>query len=389
MKKTTIIAFLILFALSSCIPGMKKDQEQMAILSALYNDSKIESQRYKINPEKDTTIVTPNGTTFRIYANSFVTDDDSKITGPIELLIKEAYAPIDFVLGNLTTVSDDKFLVSGGMIHIGAKAGNKDLKLGEGKEIGCIVPTGKLDKNMEIYSGERDDNGSMNWTAPEPVLNEKLKTLERSFITITYQYRGDLDTLNPKIETWLWDSERKEGDKLKLDSVELNIVQITKDLVSLRQSDNGLFIPDVISKKGRNGYVEDYNTSYIFSINKLGWANIDKLYDDPKAEEVKMLATISNQDEFGHVFTSLLLPEQKMYLPGYQKGDNSFGFTHNDEEQLILPVGSEAIIIATAYRNDKPYFSLKKITIERDMNMTFTLTETTPEGLKTALKEGI
>ena len=188
---------------------------------------------------------------------------------------------------------------------------------------------------------------------------------------------------------WLWEANRKVGDKFIVGKEQIKVIEIAKNLVSLRESENGLFIPDVISNKGQNGFVEDYNTSYIFSIKKLGWANIDKLFSDPKAEEVEMLAQIDNQNEFGFVFTSLLLPEQNMYIPGYQTKNNTFGFTHNDSEKLVLPVGSKAFLLATAYKEDKPFFKIKPITIEKNMRFTFALEETTPEKLKKALKDNI
>jgi hypothetical protein len=78
-----------------------------------------------------------------------------------------------------------------------------------------------------------------------------------------------------------------------------------------------------------------------------------------------------------------------MYLPGYQKKDNTFCFSHNDEEPQELPVGETASIIATAYKDDKVYFAIQKITIAEKQTVTIKLMETTVETLKAALKEKI
>lgn len=375
----------------SCQNEAKRDfsEEKERIFSEIYNEAQIKSEFYEINSIRDTTLKTKNGTTIKLYANSLMHADGTSFAGSFTLEVKEAFKPIDFVHGNLTTMSDNQRLSSGGMIYIQAQANGKTLILGNDSEIGFFVPTEFLDEEMMIYTGRRDTDQVIHWESPEPILNAKLRTLEQQYITIIYLYSGKDSSNDRDISDWLFEPNRKVGDKTKSGSVQVEVLSITKNLVSLRESGNGLFIPDVISNKGQNGFVEDFNTSYIFSVKKLGWANIDKLYYDPKAEEVEMFVHIDNQDEFGYVFTSLLLPEQSMYIPGYQKIDNSFGFTHNDEEDLVLPIGSKAILLATSYKGDKPFFKIKTITIERNMEFSFALDETTPDELKKLLSERI
>ena len=149
-----------------------------------------------------------------------------------------------------------------------------------------------------------------------------------------------------------------------------------------------MFIPELIINKGQNGFIEDYNTSYIFSIKKLGWANIDKFLNDPKSEIVDLKVKVDN-DEFKYVFTSLLLPEINMYIPGYERKDGSFGFTHNDTEDLILPIGEKAYIMATAYIDDTPYFDLKEFEISSNKTIYLDLKKTTPNELKNSLSDKI
>lgn len=391
MKHILLITTAISFFLTSCQNEPKRDfnKEKERIFSEIYNDSQITSQFFEINSISDTTLKTKNGTTIKIYANSFLHADSTSFLGNYKLEIKEVFRPIDFVLGNLMTISNNQKLSSGGMIYVNAKVGQSNLILKNGSEIGFFVPTDFLDEEMMIYSGSRDTSQNINWESPEPILNSKLRTLEQQYITITYQYFGKFNSNDKTINDWLFAPNRKVGDKTKVDTVQVKVIEIAKDFVSLRESENGLFIPDVISNKGQNGFVEDYNTSYIFSVKKLGWANIDKLFNDPKSEEVEMLAQIDNQNEFGFVFTSLLLSEQNMYIPGYQKKDNSYCFTHNDNEKLVLPIGSKAFFLATAYKDDKPFFKIKKITIEKNMKFNFALDETTEEELKKALNENI
>ncbi len=392
MKRLGFILTMITFGLFSCRNEEKKNSntDKDLIFSELYNDSQIKSEFFEINSKRDTTLLSKNGTVVKIYSNSFIIKDDSThILGTIKIEIKEAYKPIDFVLGNLTTTSNNQNLTSGGMIYINAQSNGQELSLRKDSEIGFFVPTKVIDENMMIYNGKRDRTNKINWKSPEPILNSKLRELEQTYITITYQYFGKFNDNDEEFNDWLWKPNRKIGDQIKVDTVQIKVIDIAKDFVSLRESENGLFIPDVITNKGKNGFLEDYNTSYIFSVNKLGWANIDRLFNDSKSEEVEMLITIDNQNEFSYVFTTLLLPNQNMYIPGYQKKDNTFGFSQNDSEKLILPINSKAFILATAYKDDKPYFKLEAITIKQNMNIFFKLNETTPEEIKKILAKNI
>ena len=391
-----IFSALLLIFLSACQNEKNTDEstdnsefQKEFIFSELYSDSQLESQSFTINNLRDTSLTTKNGAIVKVYANSFVATDSIENRTNVEIEIKEAFKPSDFVLGNLFTQNNSRNLQSGGMVFISAKADSKELKLREGSEIGFIVPTDSLDEKMMIYQGERDSSEFMNWDSPESILNSRLRTLERSYVTITYQHSNDLNSNDAELSDWLWEVNRQIGDKTIVKDVKVTVIDIAKDFVSLRETESGLFIPDVITNKGQNGFVEDFNTSYIFSVKKLGWANIDKLFDNPNSDKVEMLAKIDNENEFDYVFTSLILPNEKMYIPGYQKQDNSFGFTHNDEEKLILPIGSEATIMATAYKDDKPYFNLKKIVIEKNMNFSFSLNETNAEALKKTIEEKI
>ena len=359
------------------------------IFSELYSDSQLASQFFTINNLKDTSLITRNGMIVKVYANSFVVKDSIENWTNVEVEIKEAFKPSDFVLGNLFTQSNFQNLQSDGMVFITAKANSEELELREGSEIGFIVPTDSLDKKMMIYEGKRDSSEFVNWNFPEPILNSRLKTLERSYITITYQCEGYFDSNDSKFNEWIQKFDRQIGDELIIEDAEVKIIDIAKNFATLRETENGLFIPDLITKKGQNGFVEDFNTSYIFTVNKLGWANIDKLFDNPNSESVEMLTKIDNENDFDYVFTSLILRNEKMYLPGYQKKDNSFGFTHNDNENLILPIGSEATIMATAYKDDKPYFNFNHFVIEKNMNFSFSLYETNTEDLKRTIEENI
>ncbi len=387
MRNTIVIALLLILAFSSC----KDDRNTIAknkakIFSELYNQENIESEYFNIYARTDTTLITKNGSKYRIYANSFELEQNDS-TQKIQIEIKEAINPIDFIIGNLTTISYDKILSSNGMLFIGASINDKSINLKNDKEIGIIFPTSKLDEEMLIFEGIKDST-SINWINQKDILNKELKELEQSYKTITIQFDYFFDHENDEFYDWLWKAERKIGDTIKSEFGNAEIIAISRDTVKLRENENGLFIPEVITKKGENGFVEDFNTSYIFSVKKLGWANIDKFFNDPKSEIVDLSLKVKNKD-FSYVFTSLLLPNKNMYIPGYERMDGSFGFTHNDTEDLILPIGDKAYIMATSYIDDLPYFDLIEFEINSKKEIMLELKQTTAEELKTKLAEKI
>jgi hypothetical protein len=387
MRKKIVIALSLIFGFLSC----KNDQNTLAeskakIFSQLYNQHNIKSEYFTIDTKIDTTLVTKNGSIYRIYANSFELESQDSLN-KIQIEIKEAFKPIDFILGNLTTKSNENILSSGGMLYINASLDNKKIILKDEKEIGIVIPTEELDEEMLIFEGVNDST-FINWKNQDSILNKKIRKLEQSYKTITLQFDNFFDIEEETLNKWLWKAERKIGDKIKTEYANVEITAISKDSVILREKKNGLFIPEVITKKGQNGFVEDFNTSYIFSVKKLGWANIDKFFNDPKSEIVDLSITSNNQ-EFQYIFTSLLLPNRNMYIPGYERQDGTFGFTHTDSEDLILPIGDRAYIMATAYINDLPYFELIEFEISANKVIELDLKITTPNELKNEIAEKI
>lgn len=137
---------------------------------------------------------------------------------------------------------------------------------------------------------------------------------------------------------------------------------------------------------GVNPFISDPGTSYIFTIQKLGWANIDRLYTNPTTRGVELVTEIQNFIKFDNVYISLVIDNEMIYLPGYQRKDLTFGFTHSDLEPTKLPIGSPATIIATGYIGEKLYVSFYKFTILPSQKISLELKETTDKDLMQTCK---
>jgi hypothetical protein len=78
-----------------------------------------------------------------------------------------------------------------------------------------------------------------------------------------------------------------------------------------------------------------------------------------------------------------------LYLPGYQKKDKTYSFTHGDYEKAKLPIGESMTILATAYKDNKPFFAYKKIVVSEKQTINLKVEEITKDELKKKLEKEI
>jgi len=149
----------------------------------------------------------------------------------------------------------------------------------------------------------------------------------------------------------------------------------------------GVFLSELMNVGNVNEFKEDPNTSYLFTLNDIGWANIDRLFKDPRTEEVELFTSVDNEGDYDFVYSTLMLKNESMYLPGYQMEDNTYGFTHYDTEKPTLPIGAEAIVFCTAYKDGVPHYDYKKFDIQKEQKINLKLKPSEMDDMKSELKE--
>ncbi|MFT7614265.1 MAG: hypothetical protein ACI9J3_003247, partial [Parvicellaceae bacterium] len=357
------------------------------LFDQVYSTDQIASQIHTISNDRDTTLIGENGTVFRIFENTFVDENGEPIVGPVEVEIKEAFDKMDLVMGNLITTADGKLLESGGMVYINATADGIELSMDNNKAIGVAVPTEKVDRKMKIYDAEPCDSedtpcASMNWTDPKSTLNKKVKTEQRQQYTVWY-------TPNPiyseeemdKFFDYLWSTDlwKSKNKLVKHRGTEIMIKYHTSEPITIitTRYDDGRIVQEVLAPKGVNTFVTDPNTNYIFSMNNLGWTNIDKLQEDKRDEEVEFATNVKNDSAFNTVYVSLIFKDKNVYLNGYQMKNGSYSFARSDSEKMVLPVGQEATLMATAYKEGNPFFAMQYVVIAESLSVDLDLKATT------------
>lgn len=131
------------------------------------------ADEYVINIERDTTLVTKNGTLLKIPKGTLKTDKGTSVT----LEIKEAYSIEQMIMAGLTTQSNGEPLSSGGMIYINAKGGQNVTIT---QAIKVAIPTDYLSPDMKLFKGETNADGDVNWTEPTALPeNKQLAAVDR------------------------------------------------------------------------------------------------------------------------------------------------------------------------------------------------------------------
>jgi hypothetical protein len=97
-------------------------------------------------------------------------EDGTAVDGKINVSIIELTTSEDLFRSNAATVSNGRLLASGGSYFIGMECNGQKLKIKEGKILNLELP--KLKNNeMELFYGNRNNEGSMNWLkAEEPLV---------------------------------------------------------------------------------------------------------------------------------------------------------------------------------------------------------------------------
>jgi hypothetical protein len=274
MKKLLIV----IIAAVTFLTGCNNNKENLSnIFTKVYTTDNLTTQTFSISADKDTTIEGKSGTVLFIPKNTFVNEKGNTVNGQINIQFKEALTITDIILANLTTTSNGDFLQSGGMIFITATSDNNKLEIAPDKYIGVIMPTDTVQNGMNVFSGTQDSVG-INWQNPAPILNDQLVQQDKFDITLSGSEEDYLlvDSLS---NTSLTAEEQKiltEQMNAWQKQIEEANKKFLKEFEEFKNKKNLEQLKNKNQKTYQNTFTEDYKSNYIFSIKKLGWANIDR-----------------------------------------------------------------------------------------------------------------
>lgn len=396
------IFFIIL--LFSFYTNCKEEKKHISLVNKTLSKESIESSLFTINCKVDTTIIGEKGTQITIPENAFVNSKGEIVTENIEFELKECIDKIDIVLANLHTVTNGQILESGGMVYLNATQNGEQLTIANDKQIGIEVLSDSSLQGMSYYEGEIFEDSSMNWKNPIPIQPNDSQEITET-VTDSVKRRRIKDTIFKKHNIFysitdyyniIW----KEGEEKKLirkisDEIWNKISIIKKDSmmeidgynIYLHKQDTIHYYKtytyeDIwVPRESVNTYTEDPNTNYIFKVKKLGWANIDRLYQDERTKRVEFITEVEDYVKFDKIFISMIFKEKNIYLPGYQKMDNTFGFSHGDYEGMDLPIGETVHVLATSNIDGESFYSLESVIIKEETNLSMKMKKISKDNL--------
>jgi hypothetical protein len=121
--------------------------EKQTMLNNLLVNLQKQREVFTIDNTRDTAIKCNEGSVLFIPANTFNVKDS------ILFEVKEFYNYADMVANGLTTMSDNKQLITGGMLYLSAKVNGKEVTVNPNKEIRVFIPNLTPKDSMEIFEG--------------------------------------------------------------------------------------------------------------------------------------------------------------------------------------------------------------------------------------------
>ena len=143
-----------------------------------------------------------------------------------------------------------------------------------------------------------------------------------------------------------------------------------------------------MEEENKNIFAVNKSVNYVFSLKQLGWANCDRLFQNSNPKRVNVITLINNPDKINEISVSIVLEKEKVCLGGIEKGKNKYEFIDNNGLPF-LPAGENAVIFVTGFKENSPYFAIKKIRTDKDQNLSFSLEKTNLEDLKILLKNNL
>ncbi|WP_299674469.1 hypothetical protein [uncultured Dokdonia sp.] len=337
---------LLLLCIGSIISCQKDIEVQENLYSLL--DIKEDEQYFSIPLDSVVTIKGKKGTELTLHSQDFELNGDDDL----QLLLIELQDPMDFVMHNVQTVSDDKWLNSGGSYYIEVTQNGIAVPLK--KEHTLKVKFPKItDQSMDLFKGKRSENGDMNWRKLEMSLDyKKYKTfLIRDTVVFdefhTYKYGVDTYMNLPIVENKGLMS-RKTSDIL-FKSIKVDTFLIVNDTIigidseakyvhseignTSKMADSVLNLRDASIEEIRKLLKNQNSISNKLDSLKITWKIESQRLDTLRAKEKSLNEKIrlANQKQ-----QLLLYKEIELATQGWINVDRFNEFQFNEEATLTI-----------------------------------------------------
>ena len=339
-------------------------------ISELIDQLRTPTQKFKIDPTRDTMLIGEAGTIISIDADAFYIPK-SCLGQKVDIVLLEAYDPVSMYLNNLTTTSGSAQLESDGMIFLNAQLCNRILTVKEDKPLTVMFPTGELKDDMQLFSGIKTSSGNINWEVSQtelaPFADYKIEDLLNRYNFYRSKYVERCPLFFCKVKNFMGINSTVNTTRVDIGSTDYAAYKKYKDSICavygvrsyyqlcrlMEERKNKNFE----SKVGREDIsASDWNY-YITKTTNLGWMNCDRFLDLPEKQRTNIIV---QQKPAANVNISLVFTEFKSMIATNNNTADNYGFANVKKD-------SKCFVVALKYEDKTPFLSIQKVTISPDM----------------------
>lgn len=360
-------------------------------------------------------------------------------TDSVQFEVKEFYKYSDMVANGLTTMADDKQLISGGMLSLTARVNGKEITMNPTKEIRVFIPNLTAKDSMKIFEGKQKTDqknknvglitNNINWQlrdigflSPSTIMYLRAIDLRDDYISTRTTLIGNkIVGLFPKSNKCTISNEELKELLKKKYSTYYDIIKIKRvwkrnflfqkrdfeihgeiakkdfegigdtieflpqfnrffnlKIIDTVYEPNGIFGSQVINLRG-NSVIQNalklMDNKYSIGLNKLGWLNCDKFSND--IEEKQNIYVDLNDDAKNYV-TYLIFENYKSIMNGYFS-DKQYKFEN-------IPLGIPVKIISIGVKNEQVVFAMKNIVTSKNIISDLKFEQVSTKDFKESLK---
>ena len=409
--------------------SIKNKPETKASLQQFFDELKKEEQTFYVHAGRDTTLIAREGTQLVIPAN-ILYRKNNVAKGQVKITMREYYKMEDILAAKLTTTSNGKQLVTGGMVHITAQQDGENITVDPTRTITIKMPVDKdkYDNNMQLFTGQElhegsDNSSNINWiqagrsmqpldgsdkkvldfnigwvepyaesyrkkniakfyvstriTMPKAAIIAQLKQRFGGYydvIKLKRYHRKPGEYLNGSPTKQRWEFYNKQ---VIIDSVYVNLIAaLTSGAIATQDSIRYMALlneDSVYLKK----YLAMHNT-YRFALSGFGWINCDRFLFDPRPK-ITVTASLGNDVNARDYISMLVYKRYQSTMDGFRGGSN-FYFQH-------IPKEEPAFLITLTVKDDKVVSNIQSIiaTLNKEVDVRV-FEPTTPEQFKQKLQ---
>lgn len=384
------------------------------------------TQTFTVAAKKITVIKARQGLKVTVNPAVLEKENGDAVDGKITVSIVELTNSNDLFKSNAATVSNGQLLASGGSYFVGMTCNGQKLRIKNGKTMQIQFPKIKGD-NMELFYGERNEEGNMNWVKagqelePEEPIDEIEFTDSNRNAFVEFKPTYELLTknelklyrsLNDEVYFYkrkmtikeLVDTVNKHSTKVFIDTVfawPKSIEELLKD----KRIDTNYFYRNLgpskqyflktckgdMEEKERianqkkkqeeaianwkprtlSGQIEKYYAPS--DVKNLGWLNCDFYYRNENREDVPVELPITFSK--GSMQYFVIFNSFNGLLNGKLKYKNAQDTLHN------LPTGQPVTLIAFTKNNGQIFHCKETFTVQKNKPVQLNFKEISPDEM--------